>query len=309
MLRRSKTSSESRTPSARRLFLSAGATLAGVVLLPSALTARADDASSRAGAVALAFDPTSQILYKASADELTRSTDGRHRWSGVRLPLSWAPRSIAAIAVPAGARPAIYVAGVGLSMLRSDDGECNWTRRSDGLPGTGVAALTAHACRHAVRRRRRGQSVQPSRRHRDRVASHRCVDSPSVSAGPVSPPRQPRRVRHRARQRPTLGSASKPASASTWRSHRVLSRAAWSLRAAALAAGAADQSLRVAGGHRAGHRRRHRAPARGAHRGTRHLTGPGALLPAARRGLLLCCRPFQPLESSGVLSNYQPLRL
>lgn len=77
----------------------------------------------------------------------------------------------------------------------------------------------------------------------------------------------------------------------------------------ARAAGAVHQSLRVAGAHRAGHRQRHRAPARGAHRGTRHLPRPGALLPATRRGWLLRCRSFQRLESSGVLSNYQPLRL
>lgn len=99
------------------------------------------------GTVALAFDQTSQTLFKASADAVYRSGDGGRHWVSVGLPPSSTPRTITAIAVSAGGNGALYVAGRGIGVLRSDDGGRTWSARHEGLPGTDVAALATHADR------------------------------------------------------------------------------------------------------------------------------------------------------------------
>jgi len=83
---------------------------------------------------------------------------GSH-WAPVELPPASAPRTITAIAVSAGGNGALYVAGPGIGVLRSDDGGRNWSARKEGLPGTDVAAFATHADRpeyHLCLRERNG---------------------------------------------------------------------------------------------------------------------------------------------------------
>lgn len=103
-----------------------------------------------AAIVGLAFDPARHVLFKATRQAVYRSSDGGRVWSRVELPK---PRSeptltsIAAAAADGASLPALYVAGNGAGVLRSDDGGQTWVERNDGLPGTDVAALTTHADR------------------------------------------------------------------------------------------------------------------------------------------------------------------
>lgn len=136
--------------SPRRRFLIAGsraaagmALLAGVPAMQTAVASTPQ--ASRAGLVALAFDQASQSLFKASADAVHRSGDGGRHWTAVELPPASTSRSVTSIAVSAGGKGALYVAGPGIGVLRSDDGGRNWSARNEGLPGTDIAALAAHA--------------------------------------------------------------------------------------------------------------------------------------------------------------------
>ncbi|WP_454728087.1 MULTISPECIES: YCF48-related protein [Cupriavidus] len=151
---RHQASAEQSSQGGRRRFLIAGSRAAASVTLlaglPGLRTAAAGAQAvqaPRGGAVALAFDPTSQTLFKASADALYRSGDGGRHWTPIELPPALASRRITSIAVSAGGNGAIYVAGPGIGVLRSADGGRNWSARNEGLPGTDVAALATHADR------------------------------------------------------------------------------------------------------------------------------------------------------------------
>lgn len=123
------------------------ALVAGLLGLQAAgVDARAAQ-SNRRGTIALAFDPASQTLFRASADAVYRSGDGGLHWAPVELPPASAPRTITAIGVSAGGNGILYVAGPGIGVLRSDDGGRNWSARNEGLPGTDVAAFATHADR------------------------------------------------------------------------------------------------------------------------------------------------------------------
>ncbi|MDQ6681520.1 MAG: YCF48-related protein [Pseudomonadota bacterium] len=139
----------------RRRFLLAGSRAAVAAALLARLPGlraeqRHSQADTSATVVGLAFDPAGQVLYKASERVVHRSADGGRVWSPVELPKRSGDSILASIAVAAAApasRPALYVAGHGAGVLRSDDGGQSWVERNDGLPGTDVAALTAHADR------------------------------------------------------------------------------------------------------------------------------------------------------------------
>lgn len=126
------------------LHLGAGALLLGLVGAGSAAEPRAAD-SNRAGAVALAFDRASGTLLKATAQALYRSADGGRSWSRLALPPSAKGGGIGSVAVSAGDKGVLYVAGPGLGVLRSDDGGRSWAGRNKGLPSKEVVALAAHA--------------------------------------------------------------------------------------------------------------------------------------------------------------------
>lgn len=104
----------------------------------------------RAGVVALAFDAGTRTIFKATAESLYRSGDEGGTWTAVTLPATAARGRIAAVAVSAGNKPALYVAGPGMGVLRSDDGGRTWTSRSKGLPSDKIVALAAHAAQPAT---------------------------------------------------------------------------------------------------------------------------------------------------------------
>jgi photosystem II stability/assembly factor-like uncharacterized protein len=134
--------------SSRRRFLVAGARAAGVALLAGVPGLQAGPAQAACGGVvALAFDRSGRSLFKASAKAVYRSGDGGRRWTPVALPTTSRSRTLTSIALSAGSQGALYVAGSGLGVVRSDDGGHHWSNRNKGLPGTDVAALATHADR------------------------------------------------------------------------------------------------------------------------------------------------------------------
>lgn len=124
--------------------------LAGLPVVKIAVAGPAVAESVRSDTVALAFDPSGRALLKATVDAVHRSRDGGRHWAAVELPPVPGATAITSIAVYTGRKSALYVAGVGFGVLRSNDGGRNWTERNDGLPGTDVAALAAHADRPAT---------------------------------------------------------------------------------------------------------------------------------------------------------------
>ncbi|MEO5883203.1 MAG: YCF48-related protein [Caldimonas sp.] len=111
-----------------------------------ARTAAAQPNAHGSSVVSLAFDPASETLFKASTDAVFQSTDGGRHWSILKFPA--APMtSLKTVAVSAGAPAALYVAGKGVGVLRSNDGGQRWAARNDGLPSHDVAAFTTHADR------------------------------------------------------------------------------------------------------------------------------------------------------------------
>lgn len=134
----------------RRRLLIAGSRLGvGFALLTSLpslrAAAEAEREPQRAAIVALAFDPVRQTLFKASTSAISLSSDGGHQWSPVAFSTASTATSLTSIAVPSGAAGALYVAGHGIGVLRSDDGGSQWSPRNEGLPSTNVDALTTHA--------------------------------------------------------------------------------------------------------------------------------------------------------------------
>lgn len=123
------------------------ALIAGLLGLQAAVVGARAAQSNRGGTVALAFDQANQTLFRASADAVYRSGDGGLHWAPVELPPGSAPRTITAVAISAGGNGALYVAGPGIGVLRSDDGGRNWSAHNEGLPGTNVAAFATHADR------------------------------------------------------------------------------------------------------------------------------------------------------------------
>ena len=137
---------------ARRRFLVAGSRLgAGAALSIAMPSLYARSVAARTGAeetstVSVAFDAASNTLFKASSDVVFQSTDGGRHWAALKLPRDRGTR-LTTVAVAAGSTGALYVAGRGVGVLRSDDGGQRWRSRNDGLPSTGVTAFTTHADR------------------------------------------------------------------------------------------------------------------------------------------------------------------
>ena len=93
--------------------------------------------------VALGFDASNRTLIKADPNALYRSGDGGRKWVRTPLPPS-AKGHIAAVAVSGKGKAALYVAGPGVGVLRSEDGGRNWESRNKGLPEGAVVALAPH---------------------------------------------------------------------------------------------------------------------------------------------------------------------
>ena len=93
--------------------------------------------------VALAYDPSADLLLKAYARALYRSGDGGQSWQEIRLaPL--ANGHIASVAASPAGKGVMYVVGPGAGVLRTDDGGTTWVERNEGLPSRDVIAVAAH---------------------------------------------------------------------------------------------------------------------------------------------------------------------
>ncbi len=95
--------------------------------------------------VALGFDGGTRTLLKAYPQALYRSGDEGRNWTRISLPPGVANGSIAAVVASAQRKSALYIAGRGLGVLRSEDGGRSWVAQNKGLPGGEVVALTLHA--------------------------------------------------------------------------------------------------------------------------------------------------------------------
>lgn len=122
-----------------------GAGLLVALLGLSGWAAASATEAARGAAVALTFDGTSQTLLKASAYTLYRSGDGGRHWAPMDLQPAPGAGRIASVAAAAGGMGAIYIAGPGIGVLRSEDGSRSWSARNEGLPGRNVTALATHA--------------------------------------------------------------------------------------------------------------------------------------------------------------------
>ena len=114
-------------------------------MLAGTLAVSSATASNHSGPiVALGFEASSQTLIKADAKALYRSSDGGRKWEPIELPPA-AKGHLAAVTVAPKGKGALYVAGPGVGVLRSDDGGRSWVTRNEGLPEGEVIALTVHA--------------------------------------------------------------------------------------------------------------------------------------------------------------------
>ncbi|OGB26703.1 MAG: hypothetical protein A3I66_03845 [Burkholderiales bacterium RIFCSPLOWO2_02_FULL_57_36] len=84
-------------------------------------------------------------MLKATAKTLSQSNDQGQTWTRVALPPSAAKADVAAVAISAGDKRVLYIAGPGLGVFRTKDGGRSWTAANQGLPNRRVVALTTHA--------------------------------------------------------------------------------------------------------------------------------------------------------------------
>lgn len=122
----------------------------GIVVLAGLLAvfgaAHADQGNPPKGPiVALGFDGGTRTLLKAYPQALYRSGDAGRNWTRISLPPAVSRGSIVAVAASAQRKSALYIAGRGLGVLRSEDGGRSWVARNKGLPDEKVTALTVHA--------------------------------------------------------------------------------------------------------------------------------------------------------------------
>lgn len=111
--------------------------------LPNA-TESGQTRATAAPIVSLEFDDASGALWKATPGSLARSLDEGHTWIPVALPVT-AHSRIVALSISASRPKTIYVATMGLGVLRSQDDGHTWIVRNQGLPNRDVVALTAHS--------------------------------------------------------------------------------------------------------------------------------------------------------------------
>jgi photosystem II stability/assembly factor-like uncharacterized protein len=103
-----------------------------------------DIVTSRAKAVALAYDAGSRTLLKAYPRALYRSRNEGRDWEPIVLPPAVARGRIDAVSIAAKGE-AIYIAGQGFGVLSSPDGGRTWAAKNAGLPSKDVIAMSAHA--------------------------------------------------------------------------------------------------------------------------------------------------------------------
>lgn len=122
-----------------------GAAMLAIVLLLDANAMRAGGATRQDGRiVALAYDSGANTLLKAHARAVYRSSDGGQNWEKIEIAFVEDGQITSVAASPAGQGVA-YVVGIGLGVLRTDDGGKTWVERNTGLPSRDVIAVAAHA--------------------------------------------------------------------------------------------------------------------------------------------------------------------
>ena len=93
--------------------------------------------------VGLTYDPGTDALLKVYARVLYRSTDQGKSWQKIAIAPLKDGRISGLAASPAG-KGIMYIAGLGVGVLRSDDGGRTWVERNEGLPSRDVIAVAAH---------------------------------------------------------------------------------------------------------------------------------------------------------------------
>jgi hypothetical protein len=94
--------------------------------------------------VVLDYDAAGGRLLKAYPQALYQSADGGASWQPVPLPSSAQEGRIAAVATPAESSGALYVAGSGIGVWKSEDAGQTWVGLHEGLPSKEVAAFATH---------------------------------------------------------------------------------------------------------------------------------------------------------------------
>ena len=94
--------------------------------------------------IALAHEPGTDTLLRASTRTLYRSSDRGQSWKPIAIPLSGEDR-ISGIAASRAGKGVIYVVGTGFGVLQTQDAGKSWVSRSKGLPSKDVVAVAAHA--------------------------------------------------------------------------------------------------------------------------------------------------------------------
>ena len=124
------------------------AVLLALILLALHGTAAAEASTNRDPdrVVELQFDRSASAILKATAHAISRSRDGGRTWTPLPLPWFKTGMHIGAIAVsaPLDGKSALYVAGAGIGVLRTEDGGLSWNARNKGLPSGDVLTLAAH---------------------------------------------------------------------------------------------------------------------------------------------------------------------
>lgn len=119
--------------------------LSATCLLMFQTVALADDATVPNPIVAMAFDASAKVLFKATNTSLERSEDAGLHWSPVSLPQDVSAGRLTGVATPSQRTNALYLTGTGIGVLRSEDGGRHWTSRNEGLPSKDVEAIATHA--------------------------------------------------------------------------------------------------------------------------------------------------------------------
>lgn len=115
--------------------------------VPTVGTTRSTPALSAAAPQSLAVGPGDGSLIKATARGLFRSTDGGRRWTPLPLPAPLAQFSIGQVVINPDKPALVYVAGIGVGVMVSEDHGTTWRRMTTGLPTMDVEALATHAFR------------------------------------------------------------------------------------------------------------------------------------------------------------------
>lgn len=91
--------------------------------------------------IALTYNPTDGSLLRADSTGLFRWRSGG-QWAKVALPQT---TSLSGVVVNPDKPDTLYVSGVGLGVIRSDDGGKNWQAVNTGLQSRNVTALALHS--------------------------------------------------------------------------------------------------------------------------------------------------------------------